>query len=245
MQHTPPHCNTLQHTATHCNTLLHTAIHCNTIRSCSWVPRSMPESFSMFSKVSALVLPCTKFSSKLTFQNFYKCTTRWCSWVPRLMPGNSLRWIVFFSLPSQQWAVYLFWKVLLGVCWLLKSRSENPKSTTTHCNILQHTAAHYNTLQHTASHYNTLQRTATHCITLQHTATHCNTLQYWECADSPKRNSASFRVSSQTHKSPKLGFEGISRTTPGREHAPRNINPQNSHKRDYILQKKHMISMAL
>jgi len=112
-------------------------------------------------------------------------------------------------------------------------------------NTLQYTATHCSTLQHTATYCITLQHTATHYNTLQHTATHCNTLQYWECADSPKRNSASFRASSQTHKSPKLGFEGISRTTPGREHAPRNINPQNSHKRDYILQKKHMISMAL
>jgi len=142
MQHTATHCNTLQHTATHCNTLQYTAIHCNTIRSCSWVPRSMPEIFSIFSKVSALVLSCTKFSSKLTVQNFYKCTTRWCSWVPRLMPGNSQRWMIFFSFPSQQSAVYLFWEVLLGVLWLLKSRSENRKSTTTHCNILQHTASH-------------------------------------------------------------------------------------------------------
>jgi len=50
--------------------------------------------------------------------------------------------------------------------------------TTIDCSALQCTATHCNTLQHTAAHCSTLQCSATHCNVLQHTATHCSTLQH-------------------------------------------------------------------
>jgi len=70
--------------------------------------------------------------------------------------------------------MYMCW--YLGVC--TKAILQLLFTSTTHCQILQHTAKHCNILQHIATYCNTLQHTATHCNTLQHTVTHCNTLQH-------------------------------------------------------------------